>query len=42
LSQPSGSQTILLKAWLTGTRAGLTKRNAGNLSKAGRDLFEPC
>ena len=29
LSQPSGFQTILLKAWLTGTRAGLT-----NLSRA--------
>jgi hypothetical protein len=29
LSQPSGSQTILLKAWLTGTRASLTNGKAG-------------
>jgi quinol monooxygenase YgiN len=42
LSQPSGSRTILLKARLIGTRAGLTKRDAANLGKAAPDLFKPC
>jgi quinol monooxygenase YgiN len=42
LSQPSGSRTILLKARLIGTRAGLTKRDAGNLGKAAPDLFKSC